>query len=417
MAVRRRVRASGDGTIVAVPVRYLVTWYADGDDGKRIRKTKYAATIDDAQALIDGRSGTVTKMAASYRAELRWTTDEGTEYRKTKTARTLKEAQRALSDLIAMRDGGQDPTKTSKTVADLMTSWHRFKSTEVTKSTSEQYRYAIVHLTEGLGSVPLPKLKPELIDKFLRSKLDAGLSPRYVKLLRTVLSMALDQGVKWGSLPANPARYSASIKQTQQHGRSLSEAQAREFLEFSKDDRLFALWVLLLALGLRRGEALALSWEDYDRKARTLHITKNRKKEGSAVVVGELKTASSRRLIPLPAFVCQQLDRHRDIQRGEMENLLRLGVGWKNPGAMFANSFGGYLDPDNVSGSFKRLAARAGIKGWPLHELRHSAASLMLAQGVGGFKRSAQQAHLISPLVLETLTSFEGDHSCCLGCA
>lgn len=65
-----------------------------------------------------------------------------------------------------------------------------------------------------------------------------------------------------------------------------------------------------------------------------------------------------------------------------MENLLRLGVGWKNPGAMFANSFGGYLDPDNVSGAFKRLAARAGIGDWHLHELRHSAASLMLAQGV-----------------------------------
>ena len=138
----------------------------------------------------------------------------------------------------------------------------------------------------------------------------------------------------------------------------------------------------MLSLGLRRGEALALRWSDFDRKARTLSITRNRKKEGSRVTTGDLKTAGSRRVVPLPEFLVEALDAHKRAQTSEKEFLLSLGVSWADPEAMFTTVQGFYLDPDNASKLFKTVARKAGIGDWHLHELRHSAATFMLTRGV-----------------------------------
>jgi integrase len=286
-----------------------------------------------------------------------------------------------LTELKRIRDTGDDPRAVSKTLGDLLEAWLEFKASEVMVGTIDQYKYASRHLKSGLGSVELSKLQPQMIDEFLRSKRET-LSPRYVKLLRTVLSMSLDQAIRWKLLTGNPARLSASIKQSQARGRSLSPEQAKALLRATQSDRLRGLWVLMLATGLRRGEAIALEWSDFDAQAQTLRIERNRKKAGGATIVGALKTERSRRTLPLPDFVVQELETHRRNQRAEQEHLSSLGVECKEPTAMFTTVWGYFLDPDNTSKAFKRLAEKAGLGNWHLHELRHSAASLLLAQGV-----------------------------------
>ena len=326
--------------------------------------------------------GTIVELPGNrYKAILRWTNLSGKEVSKTQICSSLRAANLAIAKFKKIRDSGQDPRAKSKTVGDLLDSWLAFKATEVTPGTIDQYQYAAKHIKAGLGSMALDKLQPEIIDKFLKSKTDEGLSPRYVKLLRTVLSMSLDQAIRWKLVDSNPAKFSASIKQPQRQSRALSETEAKALLTGARDDRLGALWTLLLTLGLRRGEALALTWSDYDRKAKTLSITKNRKKEGSKVVVGSLKTEASRRTLPLPQFICQALDNHRANQLKEKEYLLSLGVQWKEPNAMFATVWGHYLDPDNTSKLFKSVARKAGLEGWHLHELRHSAATFLITNG------------------------------------
>jgi len=300
---------------------------------------------------------------------------------KTRICDKFREAQKALTEFKALRDAVDIPKVESRSLSDLLDRWLAHKASEIQPGTLAGYEYAVRHIKVGLGSVELEEIQPEAIDLFLRSKLKE-ISPRYVKLLRTVLSMSLDQAVRWKLLTSNPARYSASIKQSQAKGRSLSPDQAKALLAACEDDRLRALWILTLGTGLRRGEALGLEWEDYDERARTLSVTKARKKEGSKVVLGSLKTDSSRRVIPVPSFVCTALDRHRDEQVAEKEHLESLGVQWKEPTAMFATPWGHWLDPDGTSKAFKRLALKAGLGDWHMHELRHSAASLMLAQGV-----------------------------------
>ena len=325
--------------------------------------------------------GTIVKIKmGSYRAELRWTDSSGTKQRRTKTTHSLRDANKALTELKRLRDSGEDP-KAAKTVGELLEAWLDFKASEVNVGTIDQYKYAVRHIDSGLGNVELSKLQPQMIDDFLRTKLET-LSPRYAKLLRTVLGMSLDQAIRWKLLTSNPARLSASIKQAQAKGRSLSPDQAKTLLRATQSDRLRGLWVLMLATGLRRGEALALEWNDFDPQAQTLRIARNRKKAGGSTIVGDLKTERSRRTLPLPEFVVQELETHRRNQQAEQEHLASLGVEWKEPTAMFTTPWGQWLDPDNTSKAFKRLALKAGLGAWHLHELRHSAASLLLAQGV-----------------------------------
>lgn len=287
-------------------------------------------------------------------------------------------------ELRKLRDTGQDPLTKSKTVSELLDSWLTFKtrSKSIGNAIIAQYGFTVTHLKNGIGNSEVTKLTAEEIDNFLTLKLEEGLSPRYVKLMRSVLSMALQQGVRWKLVSSNVAQDTSPVKQKRNQGRALSEEEANQLFEAAKKDRLEALWVLLLSLGLRRGEALALRWSDYDRKSKTLSITRNRKKDGTNVVFGDLKTSASRRVIPLPNFLIEALESHRKSQMAEKEYLLSLGVKWENPEAMFANVWGHYLNPDSVSKLFKSLANKAGIGDWHLHELRHSSATFMLTKGV-----------------------------------
>ncbi|MCL5066728.1 MAG: site-specific integrase [Thaumarchaeota archaeon] len=329
--------------------------------------------------------GTVYKNSRGvWVAHLSWLSPDGERIRKERTFRLQKEAFVGLAELKRLRDSGRTPTRKSQTVGQLLDSWINFKTSNasVSVATSEQYRYTIRHLNAGLGSVRLDRLTAEIIDRFLTTKLDEGTSPRYVKLMRSVLSMALQQGFRWKIISSNPAVDTSPVKQRRTEGRALSEDEANKLLTAAQDDRLGALWTLMLSLGLRRGEALALRWSDFDRKARTLSITRNRKKEGSRVVTGELKTAGSRRVIPLPEFLVEALDVHRRAQTAEKEYLLSLGVSWAEHEAMFTTVQGYYLDPDHASKLFKNIAKKGGIGDWHLHELRHSAATFMLTKGV-----------------------------------
>ncbi len=245
--------------------------------------------------------GTIVKRPdGRYKAILRWNDAAGKEVSKTRLCETIRAANLALAEFKRIRDRGGDP-RTTKTVADLVDSWLAIKTPQVSAATAEQYRYASQHIKMGLGSVALARLTIKQIDEFLHQKSAGGLSPRYVQLLRTVLLMALDQAIRWKLIDVNPGKHSTVIRQQRSQSKALTEEQASVFLTTASTDRLGVLWTVVLCLGLRRGEALALRWSDFDRKAKTLSITRNRKKEASKVVFGDLKTVNSKRVVrPAP---------------------------------------------------------------------------------------------------------------------
>jgi integrase len=235
------------------------------------------------------------------------------------------------------------------------------------------------HLKPEIGNLPLAKLEPAQVQTMLDRKTQNGLGPQTVTTIRTVLRNALNQALKWDLVARNAAALTSSPRVPHHEIRPLEALQARRLLDAANKTRLEALYALALNLGLRRGEVLGLRWQDVDLdKARRRVMQAVQRVEGK-LQAAETKTERSRRTLSLPPSVVASLRRHRIRQLQE-----RLGAGtrWCDSGLVFTTGIGTPLDPRNLQLDFSALLKAAQLPRVRFHDLRHSAASLLIAQGV-----------------------------------
>ena len=145
------------------------------------------------------------------------------------------------------------------------------------------------------------------------------------------------------------------------------------------DHRLEALITVTVGLGLRQGEALGLRWEDVDPEADVLSVRQTLERGGRNPRFGEPKTVRSRRTITMPAIVADALHRHRTRQ---LEERLAAGGRWRDSGLVFTTTIGTPIDKGGLHRAFKLILTTAELPNIRYHDLRHTAATLLLAQGV-----------------------------------
>ena len=161
--------------------------------------------------------------------------------------------------------------------------------------------------------------------------------------------------------------------------RTLSPDEARLLLKAAKGERLEALYTVTLALGFRRGEILGLSWTDVDLEQSKVPVNCSLQRVNGELKLQEPKTEQSRRTVaPHPAMV-GALRAHRVRQQRER---LLAGIRWQESGLVFNCRVGTPLEPRNMLRDFRRIVDKAGLPRMRFHGLRHSAASLLIAQGV-----------------------------------
>jgi len=286
----------------------------------------------------------------------------------------LKELRRQIDQGLLLKDDGVK-------VAELFERWFNdVMRHQIAPSTLSNYQtVARMHILPRLGKKKLIDLTVSDVDRLLSTKTDDGLSASTVRRIRAVLAQCLDQAIRWELLARNVATLSRAPKSVRTEGRTLSPEQARHLLENLKGHRNEALYALMLSTGLRRGEALGLMWKDLDRVNGVLRVTRQLKREGSRLVTADTKTAKSRRAVNLAAPMLTALLEHEGRQRVAS---VRLGASWMETGYIFTSSVGTPFDPRNLYREFQGICRRAGLGDWHPHELRHSAASLMLAQGI-----------------------------------
>jgi integrase len=234
------------------------------------------------------------------------------------------------------------------------------------------------HLEPRLGKVPLDRLRPSDVEALVLAKRRAGLSASTVRTIYTVLRASLDVAVRDGLIQRNPAAVVKRPAVDRKDAAFLTAEQAKALLEVLRGDRLEALYRVMLATGLRRGEALGLHWRDVDLDAAVLRVRWTLSRTSTGLELGEPKTEKSRRTVPLPHAAVNALREHRKRQVAEQ---LAAGQLWQTTGLVFTTEIGTPLEPRNVLRRFEALAARASLPGVHLHTLRHSAASFLLAAG------------------------------------
>lgn len=164
--------------------------------------------------------------------------------------------------------------------------------------------------------------------------------------------------------------------------RTLDPEEARRLLDTARGDRFEALYVLALTTGLREGELLGLHWKDVDLDRGRLQVvaTMQRDRINKGFTFSEPKTDRSRRPVILTATAIAALRRHRVAQA---EERLRAGPLWEDDGLVFANTVGKPVEAGNVlRRSFWPLLEKAGLPHIRFHDLRHSAATLLMSKGV-----------------------------------
>jgi integrase len=253
-------------------------------------------------------------------------------------------------------------------------------ATRVRPVTLHSYeQFARLYINPHLGQHRLDHLRPQHITAFYR-ELSTTLAPSSVRRVHAVLRRALIVAVRWGLMPNNPTLLVDPPSLQTQSIRPYSVSEAQAFLAAAADDRLEARWLIGLTLGLRQGEVLGLGWPqvDFDQMVISVERALQRQPDGALELV-RTKTVRSRRVIPMPASVASGLRRRHVLQAADRE---LLGSDWHESDLVFTTQLGTPVHPRNDYRSFQRLIETAGLRRVRLHDLRHTAASLLLSQGV-----------------------------------
>ena len=236
------------------------------------------------------------------------------------------------------------------------------------------------HILPAIGRHRLDKLRPAHLVELYNAKAAEGLSGASVRHIHAVIRRALNVAVRWQLIAVNPANLVDAPKAAQHEVTPLSAVQSRRLIREAEHDRMAARWLIGLALGLRQDEALGLWWEDIDLQAGLLRVRRAlQRQRGGGLVFTAPKTARSKRSIPLPGQLVHALEDHQARQEKER---IAAGSLWRGSLCVFTTPVGTLIDPRNDYREFKKLLGNTGLPPVRLHDLRHTAASLLVAQGV-----------------------------------
>ncbi len=313
-----------------------------------------------------------------------------------------RDADRVLNDAINKRDTGFDLNPHRLTVAQYLDKWLADDcENRLARSTFHRYTGIIAnHIRPALGSLRLLDLRPTHIQSAYSQWLNAGLSPATVLQHHHILRKSLSQAVKWQLLQVNPSLAVTLPKREHLEMRSLAPAQAQDLLAAAEGSRFETLLLLALETGMRQGELLALQWAATDLRQGDVQVLRSARyypREG--VVIGPTKTHRSRRHISLSSAATEQLKRHRVAQN---EHRLALGRAWTDNDLVFPGVFGEPYPARDLTRRFVAIVRSVGLQPLRFHDLRHTAATLMLRSGVSPKVVSDRLGHATVAFTLDT---------------
>jgi integrase len=292
--------------------------------------------------------------------------------------KTRREVQDKLKRALLEQQQGKLLPVSRRTVGAYLAEWLEQVRPTIRRRTHDSYALNVRRLDPHIGKVRLDALSAADIRKAYAA-LENSLSARSIEQAHTVLHTALRQAVLDGVLDKNPSDAVSSPRPERREMKTLTPGQVQSLMTSTANDRLHALWALLVTTGLRSGEAVGLKWEDVDLDEGSLTVRRSIQRQvGIGLVEVPPKTKRSSRRVHLADGTVRKLREHRIRQKAEF---LSSGRPWNDHCFVFVNGVGGMLDTGNVWESFQRRLRRAGLPIVRVHDLRHTAASYLLGQG------------------------------------
>ncbi len=320
---------------------------------------------------------------------------------------TKRAAQAFVTDQLAAIRRGDYVERDRMTFAAWFDAWIVPAETRLKPATADKYRRDFSrYVAPSLGGVELQSVTAIQLDRLYsdllagrhngprsgRSASDGGLSDTTVGHVHRLVHKVLADALKKGVVARNVASAATPPKHVQPGQQELTvwtAEQLRQFLAAVAEDRLSALWRLLVLTGCRRGEALGARWSDIDLETGRWVIRRSRGVVNGSPVEGATKTGRVRAVSLDPGTVTA-LRTHRARQNAEK---LAWGAAYQDTGHVFAHEDGTPLHPNVMTRTFVRLAERAGMPRIRLHDVRHSAITAMLLRGEAVLTVSRRAGH------------------------
>ena len=291
------------------------------------------------------------------------------------------------------------------TVATWLRTWYElYAKPNVRTATANRYQLIIeVYTIPRIGDIKLKKLTTRHLQKLYKELLEsgrihrgkgqsAGLSTTTVRSAHLMLHAALERAVKERLIPRNPTEDCIAPKPRKIEMQILPSEDMHTYLEAAKARDLLPMFYLELVSGLRKGELVALRWDDLDIQSKTISVSKQyvRNPDGSLELTRP-KTENSVRLVSIPQtavdLLIQEHDKHPN-----------------NPYLFPSPLTGEMYHPDSVVNLHKKILKDAGLPHIRFHDLRHTFATTALQNGVDVKTVSNMLGHYDAGFTLRTYT-------------
>ena len=319
------------------------------------------------------------------------------------SAETHQECLGWVRKMAALIDDGLTYNGARTTLEDFLEEWLTMKSTVVRSSTIRQYRQiARDYILPFLGGKTLLKIRPDQIQMLYNRHTSNGVSPRIVQLVHAVLRGSLNHAVKLGLLTRNPTAVAVPPKPKPTEKRVLDENQIQTLLIAAQSEQpeFLPLYQLAITTGMRLGELLGIGWNDLDWDKGTLTVNRQLQRvQDQGLVLQPPKTQAGRRTVKLGSSTWSLLKEHR---QAHFQRRLCRDPDGMDIELVFTQEHGAPWCPRQVQRAFKELLALTGLPEMRFHDLRHTAATHMLANGVDLLTVSRRLGHSRASTTLDT---------------
>jgi integrase len=314
------------------------------------------------------------------RADGRWVASISLEDGKRRDVygRTRKEAAEKLVRLQRDLHAGLSLVREDQTVEQYLMTWMNDIRAHLRIRSFARYDAAVRrHIVPTLGKVKVARLTQQQLESLYAAKLKVGLSPSTVARVHAVLHKALSDAERLELVQRNVSSLVRAPRALRRIMTTFTPEQVQIFLRAIKGDPLEAFYVLAITTGIRRGEALALHWKDVDLDNRRIHIRYTLQDlKGGVFEFSPPKTDSSRRAITLSDLAVAALRRHRKAQ---CQRATELGAAWQERDLVCTTATGGPIRGNHIlQRHIEPVCKELGLPRIRLHDLRHTAASLLL---------------------------------------
>lgn len=340
---------------------------------------------------------------------------DGTRCKKTKTIHgTRKDAEIALAEFITEVNRGLVPEGKSITFEEFFYIWdEKYASKELAPKTYSRYIGILKsRILPYLGSFPLDKIKPtdlmnfyDMLENDTQIKRIAKnngqrtlkpLSPKTILEHHRLISAMLQNAVYWQLLPSNPARRVKPPKTKKPKMEFFNDDECKvliqSLMELTGSNLKYKAAILLdIFSGVRRGELIGLEWSDVDFKNETININKSTQYlPENGIFDKDTKTECSNRIVPIPNYITKTLLEYKEWY-DEQKDIL--GDKWINSNKLFIQDDGKPMYPDTIGKWFKPYIEKLGLPIIKFHGIRHTNATLMIANNVNIATVSARLGH------------------------